>query len=325
MKTLEYSIPAEKYSKLQTKIVEKTISQINELLWKSWKISIEWMELNLRWDNKESMVKIKVSWNFSKKKEDYVCEIMETFMRGIENENLDQINIFEVDENIDRRIKKWENISELENYSYIDHSITVENYLIGIRKILNEASDSKQYLTTLWLGVSNFENNGWKIKNIRNFTLPENVSESRLYTCSMLLKKIIKQVEDEEYYISDWINSLFCHLQLLWLSEQVKPSYDKTIQKIDALKTYFRQLGKWYLSDEQVDKYNLKSLKNILFFLKMHKKECNEILPIPTNYSKWVKNANLLLKETGKKIDYNSISELCHYVQNLFATISWKK
>jgi hypothetical protein len=32
MKTLEYNISAEKYSKLQTKIVEKTISQINELL-----------------------------------------------------------------------------------------------------------------------------------------------------------------------------------------------------------------------------------------------------------------------------------------------------
>jgi hypothetical protein len=31
---------------------------------------------------------------------------MEIFMNGIENENLDQINIFEVDENIDRRIKK---------------------------------------------------------------------------------------------------------------------------------------------------------------------------------------------------------------------------
>jgi hypothetical protein len=246
-------------------------------------------------------------------------------MNGIENENLDQINIFEVDENIDRRIKKWENISELENYSYIDHSSTVENYLIEIRKILNEASDSKQYLMTLWLGVSKVKENDWEIKNIRKFTLPENVSKSRLYTCSMLLKKIIKQVEDEEYYISNWITPLFYYLQGSWASELVKPSYDKIIQKIDALKTYFWQLENWYLSDEQVDKYNLKSLKNILVFLKMHKKECNEILSIPESYSKWVKNANLLLKESGEKFDYNSISELCDYVLKVFLALGSKR
>lgn len=324
MKTFEYNISAEKYGKLQTKVVEKTISQINELLWKSWKISIEWMELNLRWDSQENMVKIKVSWNFSKKKEDYVCEIMEIFMNCIENENLDQINIFEVDENIDRRIKKWENISELENYSYIDHSSTVENYLIEIRKILNEASDSKQYLTTLWLGVSKVKENDWEIKNIRKFTLPENVSKSRLYTCSMLLKKIIKQVEDEEYYISNWITPLFYYLQSMWVSEQVKPSYDKTIQKIDALKTYFWQLENWYLSDDQIDKYNLKSLKNILVFFKKNKKLCDGILSIPESYSKWVKNANSLLKESGEKIDYNSISELCDYVLKVFLALDTK-
>lgn len=326
MKTLRYWISVDKYNLVKTKDIEKTVFQIAELLWKNWKISVEGQRLNFWWEDEDNKVEIKISLpsSFSKDKEKYVCEIMETLVEHVEKWDLENINIFEVDENIDRRIKKWENISELENYSYIDHSSAIEKYLIEIRKILNESLDSKQYLTTIWLMVSNVEKNEWEIKNIRNFNLPDNVSKSRLYTCSMLLKKIIKQVEDEEYYISDWITPLFYYLQSMWVSEQVKPSYDKTIQKIDALKTYFWQLENWYLSDDQIDKYNLKSLKNILVFLKKNKKLCDEFLSIPEFYSKWVKNANLLLKEFNQKIDYNVISELCDYVLKVFLVLDTK-
>ena len=102
-------------------------------------------------------------------------------------------------------------------------------------------------------------------------------------------------------------------------------TYDKIIQKIDVLKTYFWQLENWYLSDEQVDKYNLKSLKNILVFLNKNKKLCDEILSIPESYSKWVKNANLLSKEFNQKIDYNVISELCDYVLKVFLQLASKR
>jgi len=170
MKTLRYWISVDKYNLVKTKDIEKTVFQIAELLWKNWKISVEGQKLNFWWEDEDNDVEIKISLpsSFSKDKEKYVCEIMETLVEHVEKWDLENINIFEVDENIDRRIKKWENISELENYSYIDHSSAVEKYLIEIRKILNESSDSKQYLTTLWLGVSKVKKMTEKLKIFEN-------------------------------------------------------------------------------------------------------------------------------------------------------------
>ena len=61
MKTLSYWISADKYSLLQTKDVETTISQIAELLWSNWKISIEWKSLNFWWEENDDKVEIKIS------------------------------------------------------------------------------------------------------------------------------------------------------------------------------------------------------------------------------------------------------------------------
>lgn len=325
MKTLSYWISADKYSLLQTKDVETTISQIAELLWSNWKISIEWKSLNFWWEENDDKVEIKISlpWMFSKKKEEYIQRIMENLVMDIEKGKIDNINLFEKDENIDIRVKNWGDIKELKNYSYTIRSSKIENYLWEICKLLNESSESKQYLTTLWLRVSDVEKNDWELKNIRKFNLPENVSKSRLYMCSLLLKKIIKQVAEEEYYISDWIVLLFNYLQSLWVTEQIKPSYNKNVLKLDALKNYFWQLQNNYLPDSPIDKYNLKSLKTVLNFLKLHKKECNEVCRLPDGYAEWVKNANLLLK--GKVPDYGAISNLCDYVLNVFLSLDSKQ
>lgn len=325
MKTLSYWISADKYSLLQTKDVENTISQIAELLWNNWKISIEWKSLNFWWEENNDKVEIKISllWMFSKKKEEYIKRIMENLVMDIEKGKIDNINLFEKDENIDIRVKNWGDIKELENYSYTIRSSKIENYLWEICKLLNESSESKQYLTTLWLRVSDVEKNDWELKNIRKFNLPENVSKSRLYMCSLLLKKIIKQVDEEEYYISDWIVLLFNYLQSLWVTEQIKTSYNKNVWKLDALKTYFWQLQNNYLLDSPIDKYNLKSLKTVLNFLKLHKKECNEVCRLPENYAEWIKNANLLLK--GKAPEYGAICNLCDYVLKVFLSLDSKQ
>jgi hypothetical protein len=309
MKILEYNIPATKYSSLKTDEIEKTISQISKLIWKKWKVNVGWLKLNFWWENNEDQVEIRILWNFSKQKEEYMNEIMDNLLNGIENWDISEMNLY------DRRINRWEIIEELNNYSFT--SVKVREYLSEIKKILNSSSWEPEYFySKLWLRHCD----DW-----RKFKLPEKVSETDLRICSKFLKKIIKCAQEESLYISDGILNLFQNLNSLLsvgITEWNMRFYSEVVEKMKIIKNYFWQVGKWYFPYDDIDKYHLKSLRNILVLLKMHKKEFNEISPIPENYANWIKNANLLLssKEKSKSvfIDYDSISELCDYVLNVF-------